>query len=141
MPVRIEYGIETQKSQIRPGFGPLSWPRKIGGRLECGCRHERIVSEIVQVNSHQSFVPAHWSTFLKLNLVWAYTYSYFPPAPNPRPPSLLVSPLPNWAVSVVRTLHKVFVSLLSLSDTGMTLLYSSPCLLCFPLHSVMAGWQ
>ncbi len=32
MPVRIEYGIETQK---------------IGGRLECGCRHERIVSEIV----------------------------------------------------------------------------------------------
>lgn len=24
MPVRIEYGIETQKSQIRTGFGPLS---------------------------------------------------------------------------------------------------------------------
>jgi len=47
MPIRIEYGIETQKFQIRTGFGPLSWPRKIRGRLKCGCRHERIVSEIV----------------------------------------------------------------------------------------------
>jgi hypothetical protein len=85
--------------------------------LECGCRHERIVSEIVH-----SELPSELCSCTLVYISQAKsgvsTYSYFPPAPNPRPPSLLISPLPNWVVSVVRTLHKVFVSLLSLSDTG-----------------------